>query len=63
MRAQAVLNAIKCFITFTLLYKQIQKELGERGGMVVARLFLYTKLGPVSGTQFFPSWQRKFPID
>ena len=26
-------------------------------------LFLYTKLGPVSGTKFFPIWLKKFPID
>ena len=26
-------------------------------------LFLYTKLGPVSGTKFFPNWLKKFPID
>ena len=25
--------------------------------------FLYTKLGPVSGTKFFPNWLKKFPID
>ena len=28
-----------------------------------AGLFLYTKLGPVSGTKFFPNWLKKFPID
>ena len=26
-------------------------------------LFLYTKLGPVSGTKFFPNWLKKFSID
>ena len=26
-------------------------------------LFLYTKLGPVSGTQFFSNWLKKFPND
>ena len=26
-------------------------------------LFRYTKLGPVSGTKFFPNWLKKFPID
>ena len=28
-----------------------------------AGLFLYTKLGLVSGTKFFPNWLKKFPID
>ena len=26
-------------------------------------LFLYRKLGPVSGIKFFPNWLKKFPID
>ena len=28
-----------------------------------AGLFLHTKLGPVSGTKFFPNWLKKFSID
>ena len=31
--------------------------------VMVAGLFLYTKLGPVSGTKFFPNWLKKFTID
>ena len=31
--------------------------------LTASGLFLYTKLGPVSGTKFFPNWLKKFPID
>ena len=31
--------------------------------IIITGLFLYTKLGPVSGTKFFPNWLKKFPID
>ena len=45
------------FLVTSLEVGKVQHSLSMAG------LFLYTKLGPVSGTKFFPSWLKKFPID
>ena len=41
----------------------LQIMLVTETSIIYPGLFLYTKLGPVSGTKFFPYWLKKFPID
>ena len=48
----------KGWLIWGLTSQQQLRSYGDGTG-----LFLYTKLGPVSGTKFFPNWLKNFPID